>query len=238
MSKRPRGWKVLPHGPLTELAENLWRVEGSLEGMPLRRVMTIARRNDGSLVVHNAIALEPAAMAEVEAKGPVAAIVVPNGWHRLDARAFVERYPNAKVFCPAGARKRVAAEVAVDGTYEDWPTGGAVALEPLDGVRVEGVMRVRSSDGTTLAFADLVFNQPRLPGAFGFVYHHVVRSSGGPKVPLIARLMMIDDRRALRAHLERLADTPDLRRVVVMHGVSPAQGEAASFLGSVAATLG
>jgi hypothetical protein len=237
MSKRARGWKVLPHGPVTELAENLWTVEGSLDDMPLRRVMTVAQRGDGSLVVHNPIALEAAAMTAIEDKGTIAALVVPNGWHRLDARAFKERYPSAKVVCPAGARKRVGAEVPVDATYQEWPADRAVALEPLDGVSVEGVLRVRSLDGTTLVFNDIVFNQPRLPGVFGFVYHHVVRSSGGPKVPLVAKLLMVQDRRALRAHLERLAETPDLRRVVVMHGVSPAPGEAASFLREVAATL-
>lgn len=238
MSKRARGWKVLAHGPVTQLAENLWTVEGSLDDMPLRRVMTIARRGDGSLVLHNAIALDAAAMSEVDTRGPVAALVVPNGWHRLDAHAFKERYPGAKVYCPAGARERVSHVVPVDAIYEEWPADEAVTLEPLDGVRVEGVMRVRSSDGTTLAFNDLVFNQPRLPGTFGFVYHYLVRSSGGPKVPPVSKLIMIKDRRALRAHLERPADTPDLRRIVVMHGVSPAPGQAASFLRAVAATLG
>jgi len=238
MPKRARGWKVLAHDPFRELAENLWTVDGDLEDMPLRRRMTVARRDDGSLVVHNAIALEREAMSEFEAKGPIATIVVPNGWHRLDARAFKDRYPEAKVLCPAGARKRVSQEVPVDASYEEWPAGGSVALETLDGVTIEGVMRVRSRDGTTLVFNDLVFNQPRLPGLFGFVYHYLVGSSGGPKVPLVSKLLMIKDRRAFRAHLERLADTPDLKRVVVMHGTSPAAGEAASFLREVAATLG
>jgi len=44
-------WKVLPHKPIEKLAENLWRVEGDLEGMPLKRVMAIAKRADGSLEV-------------------------------------------------------------------------------------------------------------------------------------------------------------------------------------------
>ncbi len=55
-------WRVLAHGPAEPLAENLWRVEGALPGMSLRRVMTVAKRTDGRLVVHSAIALEEGAM--------------------------------------------------------------------------------------------------------------------------------------------------------------------------------
>jgi hypothetical protein len=48
-------WRVLPYRPLAQLSERVWRLEGDLEGMPMKRVMTIARRADGELVVHNAI---------------------------------------------------------------------------------------------------------------------------------------------------------------------------------------
>ena len=40
MAKAFTDWKVLPHGPLRKLTENLWWVEGSLPGMSLKRVMT------------------------------------------------------------------------------------------------------------------------------------------------------------------------------------------------------
>ena len=89
-------WTVLPHAPIERLSERLWRIEGALPSMPLRRVMAIARRSDGGLVVHNAIAVDDAALAEIEAWGPVAAIVVPSGYHRLDAGVFHDRYPAAR----------------------------------------------------------------------------------------------------------------------------------------------
>ena len=34
-------WNVLPHGPLTQLADNLWWVEGDLPNMSLERCMTV-----------------------------------------------------------------------------------------------------------------------------------------------------------------------------------------------------
>lgn len=41
----------------------------------------------------------------------------------------------------------------------------------------------------------------------------------GPKVTRMMLLMAVKDRRALRAHLDRLAATPDLTRVLIMHGI-------------------
>jgi hypothetical protein len=42
-------------------------------------------------------------------------------------------------------------------------------------------------------------------------------STGDPRVSRIMRLFMISDKAAFRAHLERLAALPDLRRIVVSH---------------------
>lgn len=232
-------WKVLPHGPIEKLADNLWRVEGSLPNMPLKRVMTVARRRDGRLVVHNAIALEEPAMREIEAWGTPAFLVVPNGWHRLDAPAFKARYPQITVLCPRGARKKVAEVVAVDGTYDDFPRDDdSVTLEHVPGVRdVEGVMTVRSSDGaTTLVFNDLLFNMPHLPGVQGLVLRYVTASSGGPRIARIARIAMVRDKAAVRGALERLADTPGLARVIVSHHETIA-ADPARALRAVAATL-
>jgi hypothetical protein len=68
-SKANDAWKVLPHGPIEQLEPNLWRVEGSLPNMPLKRVMAIARTTAGELVIYNPIALEAAEMAQLEALG-------------------------------------------------------------------------------------------------------------------------------------------------------------------------
>jgi hypothetical protein len=236
-------WTALPHGPLEPLAEDLWRVEGSLPNMPLRRVLTIARLASGELVLHNPIALADDTMAELESLGRPAWLIAPNGWHRLDARVYAERYPAAKVLCPPGARKKVAEVCRVDGTYADFVDDPRVKLHLLDGVAgVEGVLEVRSSPaggagqgGTTLVFNDAIFNQPHLPGLFGFIYR-LIGSSGPPKVPRLIRLAMIKDKRAFRAHLERLADTPDLRRVVVSH-TALIDSEPARILREIAASL-
>jgi hypothetical protein len=43
-------------------------------------------------------------------------------------------------------------------------------------------------------------------------------STGGPRVSGFTKLIMVQDKQALAAHLERLAATPGLRRIIVSHG--------------------
>lgn len=210
-------WTVLPHGPFEVLANNLWRVEGSLPHMGLKRVMTVARMGDGRLLVHSAIALDEPLMRELESFGEPAFLVVPNGWHRLDARAYKKRYPSLRVYCPRGARAKVEKVVSVDGTYDSFAADDAVQLEHVEGMReAEGVLRVRSDDGVTLVFNDLIFNLPHGRGLSG-LFSRLMGSTGGPKVTPFTKLL-IKDRKALREHLQRLAQQPELRRIVVSHG--------------------
>ena len=230
-------WTVLSHGPIERLEDNLWRVEGSLPSMPLKRVMTIARLASGELLVHNAIALEARAMAEVDAWGRVAFIVVPNGWHRLDLLSFRKRYPVARVLAPPGSRQKVAAVEPSVADLTALPADPNVALGVVDGTNgMEAVMTVKANGGVSLVFADAVFNMPHLPGFHGFVLRYVTGSSGGPRVSHVARLFLIKDKAAFAAHLERLA-TPDLRRVIVAHHETIVE-DPAGALHQIAASMG
>ncbi|MDP9150158.1 MAG: DUF4336 domain-containing protein [Myxococcota bacterium] len=210
-------WTVLQHGPIEQLEDNLWRVEGSLPNMPLKRVMTVARLASGDLLIHNPVALDGRAMAAVDALGRAAFLLVPNGWHRLDLHPFRTRYPAAVVLAPPGAREKVA---AVDPSVRDLtalPPDSGVTLEVLEGTKgLEAVMTVRANGGVSVVLADAVFNMPHLPGFQGFVLRAITGSSGGPRTSRVARLLLIKDKSAFAAHLERLA-TPDLRRVIVSH---------------------
>ncbi len=218
MPKAHDGWRVLPHGPIEKLESNLWTVTGTLEGMDLKRVMSLVRLDDGRVFVHSAIALEEEAMAEIEAWGRPAVLLVPNRFHRLDAPAWVERYPDLQVLCPRGARKSVAQVVRVDGELSTLGESSTLRLEHLEGVNEgEAIAVVKSDAGATLVFTDAVFNMPHSGGLVGFLLRHVAQSTGGPRVTRLFRWLAVKDRKALRAHLERLADTPGLLRIVVSH---------------------
>ena len=218
MSNTNGEWKVLAHGPIERLAENLWWVQGALPGMSLKRTMAVARMHDGRLVIHNGIAMQEPAMREVEAFGTPAFLIVPNGAHRLDAPAYKRRYPNLTVLAPKGARAKVAEKVQVDGTYEDLPQDDSVRLEMLHGVGdSEGAMLIRSPDGTTVVLNDAVFNMDRKRDPLGFFFTTLLGSAPGPRISRLAKLVFIKDKAALRGDLERYAAIPDLVRLVVAH---------------------
>ncbi|HEY2515770.1 MAG TPA: hypothetical protein VGI39_33100 [Polyangiaceae bacterium] len=239
MSTNGGSWSVLEHGPIEKLSENLWRVEGSLPGMSLKRMMAVARRSDGRLVVHSAIALNEGAMKELEAWGEIAFLVVPNGWHRLDAPAFKARYPNVKVLAPKGAQKKVEEKVKLDGTLEDYPADPAVKLEYLHGIaEQEGAMIVHSTDGTSVVLTDAIFNLPAKPSDFfGWVFTSVFASAPGPRVSRLFKLAAVKDKKALRADFERFAALPDLTRVLVGHGDVARGANAAQALKAAAGFL-
>ncbi len=211
-------WTVLPHGKIEKLEENLWRVAGTLPGGGPPRAMTVARLGDGRLVIHGAIALGDADMKELEAFGKPAFLVVPNAGHRLDAPAYKNRYPDMKVITATGSKEKVEQVVKVDDT-EGRFGDDSVTYQPVEGT-IEGALVVRSKSGSTLVLNDTVMNMASgsVKGFGGFVSGMLGFFGSEPKVVPLAKLMVYKDKRAARAKLEQLADTPGLKRVIVSHG--------------------
>ena len=236
MAEPSSTWNVLDHGPLERLADNLWRVEGAVPRLPLRRQMLVVRLDGGRLLIFNGVAVRDDVRAEIEALGTPTYLIVPNAWHRLDAPAFKARYPDLKVYCPARGRRKVGQVVPIDGTYDDFPDEPSISFEHLEGsTKLEGVMKVRCDDGVTLVFGDALFNQPHLKGLHGIILR-LIGSSGGPRVTRMARFAIVKDRTAFKAHLLRLADTEGLNRLVPAH-IDVIHKDAAAVLRSVAQRL-
>jgi hypothetical protein len=223
-------WKVLQHDPIEKLAENLWRVEGALPNISLRRVMTVIRLGDGRLVVHSPISMDEASMKELEAWGTVAFIVVPNGYHRLDAPAWKARYPNARVLAPKGSKKKVEEKIAVDGDVTEL-ADGSVRVVPLSGIKdLEVALVVDSKDGASIIVNDAVFNMDMPKKMFDRMIVSVMGSAPGPRVSRLFKLLGVKDKAAFRHDLEKLAATPRLQRLIVAHAKMANGTDAAAAL--------
>jgi hypothetical protein len=211
-------WRVLPHGSIERLSENLWWVQGSLRGLTLKRAMTVARLADGRLAIYSAIALEPAAMQALEAWGTPAFLIVPNAYHRIDAAAYKRRYPQLRVLAPPGSRAKVQSLVPVDGGLDAFPPDPGVQLESLRGTRdAEAAMLVRSDDGSSVILSDSVFNMDRKRDLLGFLFTTLLGSAPGPRISRLSKLVLIKDKAKFRAELTRYAQLTDLRRLIVAH---------------------
>ena len=218
MAKPRTEWKPLPHEPIEILAENLRWVRAPVPGLSMQRTMTVVRLEDGRLVIFNPVALDEASMKELERWGTPAFMIIPTGLHRLDCGAFKRRYPALRVFAPSAGRAAVAEVVPVDGAFEDFPSDRQVLLRPVAGVKQkEGVMLVKSSDGTSVVLGDLVFNMELPKDTFGRLVIKMLGSAPGPRVSRVVRYFYCDDKPAFRAELEKLAKIPDLVRLICCH---------------------
>lgn len=236
MAKPFEKWTVFPHGPIEKLSDNLWRVVAQFPNAPFDREMHVARMKDGGLVVHNAIALNDAEMKELEAWGTPKWLVVPNGGHRMDSRIWKERYPDMKVIAPSGSKAKVEEIVKVDETKPE--LDDTVSYEVLDGTKErEGVLRVVGGGKSHLVFCDGVMNNRshNLRGFGGFMMGIIGFKSDALKVTFPSRMAIVSDKKAYRAHLERLA-TDDLARIDMAHG-EPVTKDAQAALKHAASEL-
>jgi hypothetical protein len=239
MSKPLTEWKVLPHGSLTRVEDNILTVEGTIR-MPLgdfSRRMTVVRLRDGRLVIFNAIALDEEQMRVLENFGKPAFLIVPNGHHRLDARIWKERYPDIRVVTPAGARAKVEETVSVDSTHADFDDP-AVTFVTVPGTGDnEAALEVAGSNGSTLILNDMVGNLRKTSGMGGWLLRLMGFSGDEPHIPLPVKMAMLKDKGAFAAQLRRWAELPSLKRIVVSHGVTIDQNAPAT-LRKLAASLG
>ncbi len=220
MSKPLDTWKVLPHGKLTEVDDNVFTVVGQIH-MPLGefpRRMTVVRLSDGRLVIYSAIALDDDEMRELERRGSPSFLVVPGDHHRLDARIWKQRYPRMQVAAPAGALAMVREVVPVD-TVAPRFDDDAVQWITVPGTREhEAALRVRGHGGTTLVLNDIVANIRHEHGFGGWLMRLMGFAGDEPSIPGVRKLAMIKDAQALREQLLDWSEIADLRRILVSHG--------------------
>jgi hypothetical protein len=153
-------WKVLPHGRLTAIDDNMLTVVGGIP-MPvgnMKRRMTVVRLRGGRLVVFSAIALDENEMSLLEDFGDPAFLIVPNDHHRLDSRIWKDRYPHMRVIAAAGARDKVETVVHVDATSVDFDDPDVILLTVPGTGECEAALEIRRQNGTTLVLNDVVGN--------------------------------------------------------------------------------
>ena len=238
MTRPNENWNVLPHGKLTPIDDGMLTVEGRIKMplMDLPRRMTVVRLHDSRLVVWSAIALDDAAMATFEAFGRPAFLVVPNDHHRLDAKAWKNRYPELKVIAPEGAREKIANVVAVDTTSPDFGDPG-VTFVTVPGTRAhEAALVVRRERGTTLVLNDLVGNIRAASGIDGWLLRLAGFAGDDAQIPRVVKMALVKDAADLRAQLLEWAELPGLRRIIVSHG-DPIEREPQRTLRDLAASL-
>ena len=220
MAKLHDAWTVLPHGPLRELETGLLTAVGQVP-MPFGnfpRRMTVVGLPRRRTAIFSPVPLDPLSMERIETLGQPAYLIIPNGGHRLDARPFKARYPEAKVITARGAKDKVAEAVPVDAT--DARLGETAELITVAGTNDrELAMLVRHDGGCSLITNDIIghVRHPQGPGAW-VMARLMGFGASGPQIPRVVRRMFVTDPAALAAQLRAWAALPGLRRIVPSHG--------------------
>jgi hypothetical protein len=221
MTKPFENWTVLPHGRITRVEDNILTVTGMLHMPPMGQVqrrMTVVRLHDDRLIIYSAIALDEEEMIELETFGMPTYLIVPNDIHRMDAKIWKQRYPELIVITPAGARPRVESVVPVQASEVDFGDPSVRLLTVPGTGGGEAALVIDNASGTTLVLNDLIFNLANRPGIRGWLFKKLGMTGDEPHIPPVIKLRQIKDERLLRAQLERWAELPRLKRVLVSHG--------------------
>jgi hypothetical protein len=231
-------WTILPHGILTAIDDGILTITGTVK-MPVgtfERRMTVIRLSNGNAVIYSPIALDEAQMQRLEEFGKPAFLIIPGSHHRVDAKIWKQRYPQARVISAAGARKAVEEVVPVNSTAPDFGDP-SVSFFTVPGTSMdEAALTVSSADGTTLILNDILANVQNAKGINGVVAWVFGFSGKQPQIPFPEKLSIIDDRVALAAQFQAWAADPALRRIIVSHG-DIIESDPARVLRDVAAAL-
>ena len=225
--------QICPHGPLEEIGAGLWQVTGSLKRNPLPRNMVVWRTPQKSLLLHSVICLQDAAMKQLDALGPVSHIVVPCEMHRVDAKAYQERYPGATFLAPACSREKVDQVVSGCQDLEQGLEALKVTSHRPAGLKeFELHLELPLENGSrALIMTDALFNLGGDPprGLGGFVVK-LIGSVGPLNITKIGRRLLLQSKEEFANYVRDLSQIPNLAVLSVAHGQCIREGVADALI--------
>jgi hypothetical protein len=180
--------------------------------------------------------LTDADFAEIEEQGRPVALVATNGFHHLGLPEWHRRYPDAKLFAPLQAARRIARKQPGLPAFEPLHAlsalcpAGVEALEP-PGMRIPDVVaRVSTPKGWLYSFNDIVMNLTRVPpGLLGKVFEWT-GSAPGFKVARFFTLIGVKDKKAFKRWLLAELSKAPPALLTTAHGAPVLEPERAMHL--------
>ena len=181
--------------------------------------MTVVRLPDGGLWVHSPVALQPDLKRQLDALGPVRAILSPAKMHYEHVPEFAQAYPEAKVFAVAGSRDLIAKRARVDAVLEEAPD--PLWAEVMDQTHFRGSRLYDEVDflhrpTRTLILTDLCFNIPENRNWSTRLWARLLGILGRLSVSHSLKLSLTDREQA-QASIRRILAW-DFDRVIITHG--------------------
>ena len=209
---------------LEAFGTNIWIVNGptvvAAAGFHYPTRMAIIRLNNGDLVLWSPTALNDPLRAEIEALGPVRALIAPNSLHHTFLGDWQSAYPDAKVYAAPGLPKK-RKDIRFDHTFDDVPISawrGEIEHAILWGNHITTEVILFHRQSGTAIFTDLIQQFPRgwFHGWRALVARLDLMTAPSPTVPRKFRLAFTDRARAKEC-LGPVLAWPT-RKVIIAHG--------------------
>jgi hypothetical protein len=236
MEKTAHGWKVVEGNGGAKILTYTYSF-----GPGLSTALAV-QGDDGMIVVSPPCKVPTGVLDDVEAIGPVRALVASNAFHHMGLPAWRARFPKARVFAPAQSIGRVKKQTKLDDIAplsDAAPLAGkGVELVDLPHYKTgEVLVRVAGDKATTWYVTDFMMNLPALPP--GFLFRTLFKWTGsapGLKFNNVAPMFMVKDKKALKRWLAKAVDEAPPTRLVPAHGDVVELGGEAGRLKEIFAT--
>jgi len=178
----------------------------------------------GLMVLSPPSKVTPEVMADLEAYGPVEALVANNGFHHLGIAPWRERFPEARCFAAVGAQARIAKKSRDAGDFEPLEAltpllaEGVAVVETLSSKCGETWARAEIDGGHAWYASDLLANMT-LPSNFivSLLFKWTKSAPGYRTFNLAHKFILKDKKASLAAMLEDVRRHPP-RVMVPAHG--------------------
>lgn len=177
----------------------------------------------GTVLVSPPCNVAEAVFAELEARGPIRALVAPNAYHSMGLVPWKARHPDVPIFAPVQSIARLEKTTKLSGirpiAEATGLLGDQVELVDMPHYKTgEALVRWRASGGWAWFLTDVAFAAPELPkGPFGWVMKWT-NSGPGFRRNAIASWFMIKDKQALYGWIQEQAEKTPPSLVVPCHG--------------------
>ena len=218
---------------LIAFGPSIWLADGDqvqVAGFRYPTRATVAALPNGELLVWSPVALAPDLKASIDALGRVSAVVAPNALHHLSVRAWLDAYPQARLYGAPGLTRRsglIPDRTLDDASPPEWGADFDVVLLRGNAIAVEAVLFHRPS--RTAVFTDLLQQFPPnwFSGWRALAARLDLMTGPEPAVPRKFRIAF-RDRTTARADLARIRSWP-VEKVVMAHG-RPVESDGGVFL--------
>lgn len=214
---------------LEPFAEDVWTVARPQRfwGVECGTRTTIVRLSDGGLFVHCPVALDPALRGEVDALGPVRAVVASSLFHHLYVGDWMAAYPKATFHpCPGLEKKRADlawGAVLGDEPRDEWAADlGQAAFT----ARFEHEIVFHHRRSRTFICADALLNLSGHPSRLTRVVATLMANTAPGKGWL--ERIAVQDWKLGRRQVERILAW-DIDGAVLAHGALVPHGAAAAI---------